>query len=671
MNRILAIVILALCPLIGLAQGCVPGTPQITCTPNLDLFVPAIGSPYWGTYINADLSLLDTAVGAKQGTLTLTTNGSSGAATLSGNVLNIPQYTGTVVSVSGTTNQIDVTNPTTTPVISLDSAVTTILNRAVQSTGPISSGFIPYASASNTLLNTAYANGNIDAGSIYNAIVDGGAAGNGTTDDTAALTAGCKAATAAGKIFYLPGNSFKVTGTVTCNPSGSAGNVIRIQGVPYVTQLVSTSATADILHLGNNHSCGGLTCGSIKGVNLVGPTSTPAQNGQRALVLDDLTQFVVDTVNVSNTDIGFDMIDNCYGSVYFNVRGGFFGNNNVGLYMRTGSQSGNQIFVNDSWISGKLAAVYMSAGADGLYVTRGQFSMINTTSATQAVFMIGIDYLTSAIGGVGTVSIDKVDTEGPGGWWIHSYGTVNLTLDKGDFLANGSNPTEGILKAENAATSRFELDNVEWGGSAGYAAAQPITISGDYGNSFLHTQGWNANAGSLSFNGAAWQTNYAMDPLVISNALGGEVYGAADYRPYNSINSTHYQDGLFWQNASGVPQVSTNAATASPKWNSLIVGNSETIASSATPTFTITALQSFNILTVNVTSFTLAAGYDGQPKVLTFCQNSTGGYTITPPSNVHGFFNVGLIASKCSSQSYSYSVSQTAWLAASPGVINE
>ena len=186
-----------------------------------------------------------------------------------------------------------------------------------------------------------------DTGSLYNAIVDGGAVGNGTTDDTAALTAGCKAATTANKIFYLPGNNFKVSGTVTCNPSGSSGNVIRIQGVPYVSTLTSTSATADILHLGNDHSCGGLTCGYIEGVNLVGPTSTPSQNGQRALVLDDLTQFTVDTVNASNTDIGFDAINDCYGARFINDRAGFFGNNNVGLYMRTGSQSGNQWFVRE------------------------------------------------------------------------------------------------------------------------------------------------------------------------------------------------------------------------------------------------------------------------------------------------------------------------------------
>lgn len=99
--------------------------------------------------------------------------------------------------------------------------------------------------------------------------------------------------------------------------------------------------------------------------------------------------------------------------------------------------------------------------------------------------------------------------------------------------------------------------------------------------------------------------------------------------------------------------------------------NSETIASSTTPTFTINTLQSYNVLTANVTSFTLAAGADGQPKTLTFCQNATGSFTVAAPTNVHGFFTVGATASKCSVQPFIYSISQTAWLATSPGVINQ
>jgi hypothetical protein len=101
------------------------------------------------------------------------------------------------------------------------------------------------------------------------------------------------------------------------------------------------------------------------------------------------------------------------------------------------------------------------------------------------------------------------------------------------------------------------------------------------------------------------------------------------------------------------------------------LASAETVAFSATPTFSITTRSSSITLSGNVTSFTLAAGLDGQEKTLTFCQNATGGFTVTPPGSVRGFFTVGTTAGKCSSQHFTYSAAQSAWLADSPGVTNE
>lgn len=102
-----------------------------------------------------------------------------------------------------------------------------------------------------------------------------------------------------------------------------------------------------------------------------------------------------------------------------------------------------------------------------------------------------------------------------------------------------------------------------------------------------------------------------------------------------------------------------------------IVASEEVVPSSATPTFSISVRASSNLLTQNVTSFTLAAGAPGQEKTLTFCQNASGNFTVVPPVNVHGFMTVGVTLSKCSSQHLTYSSAQTAWLADSVGVINE
>jgi hypothetical protein len=103
----------------------------------------------------------------------------------------------------------------------------------------------------------------------------------------------------------------------------------------------------------------------------------------------------------------------------------------------------------------------------------------------------------------------------------------------------------------------------------------------------------------------------------------------------------------------------------------LLVASEEAVSFSATPTFSTTYRESTIVLTANITNFTLASGTAGQEKTLTFCQNATGGYTVAPPGNVRGFFAVGTTLSTCSSQHFTYNSTQTAWLADSPGVINE
>jgi hypothetical protein len=132
----------------------------------------------------------------------------------------------------------------------------------------------------------------------------------------------------------------------------------------------------------------------------------------------------------------------------------------------------------------------------------------------------------------------------------------------------------------------------------------------------------------------------------------------------NVVGYLHFRflgQGLF-----GAPSTVAEVCTSTPT-----VGSSETVTFSTTPTFSLSARASILTLAANVTSFTLAAGADGQEKTLTFCQNGTGGFTVAAPANVHGFLTVGTTASKCSAQHYTYSAGQAAWLADSPGVANE
>jgi hypothetical protein len=94
-----------------------------------------------------------------------------------------------------------------------------------------------------------------------------------------------------------------------------------------------------------------------------------------------------------------------------------------------------------------------------------------------------------------------------------------------------------------------------------------------------------------------------------------------------------------------------------------LTGGSETVAYSATPTFSTSTRVSVLTLAGNVSTFTLASGVDGQEKTLFFCQNGTGGYTVAAPSNVRGFLpNVGTVANKCNGQHLIYIAPLSAWM---------
>ena len=132
-------------------------------------------------------------------------------------------------------------------------------------------------------------------------------------------------------------------------------------------------------------------------------------------------------------------------------------------------------------------------------------------------------------------------------------------------------------------------------------------------------------------------------------------------------NST---DAILWIPAAPVNHMCTWTAVPIAALVGVISSN-EVIASSTTPVFTTGTRSSETLVTASITTFTLPAGADGQEKTLTFCQNATGGYTVGHPANVRGFGTVGVTASLCSSQHFTYHVSQTAWLADSSMVINE
>lgn len=100
--------------------------------------------------------------------------------------------------------------------------------------------------------------------------------------------------------------------------------------------------------------------------------------------------------------------------------------------------------------------------------------------------------------------------------------------------------------------------------------------------------------------------------------------------------------------------------------------SNENLSFSATPTFSASTTSSRIALSGNITSFSLAAGTDGQNKCLEFTHDATSNaYTVTEPSNVVGLMPIGSVASKRNAQCFTYFSTDALWIADSPGVTNQ
>jgi hypothetical protein len=229
----------------GLPAGAA-GTPGTPATPNtatapLTIANNVISIPAATDLVDGYLSHADhAAFSAKQAALTLTTTGTSGAATLIGSTLNIPSYapgTGTVTSVSSANGNATVATPTTTPVITIVSAPKLTTARTINGTSFDGSANITVTAAAGTLTGSTLASGvSVPASQVT------GLAASATTDTTNAsnITTGTlpTAATAA-----LTGDVTKAAGTSATVVT--AVNGVTVTGTPGAGQVITaTSATA-------------------------------------------------------------------------------------------------------------------------------------------------------------------------------------------------------------------------------------------------------------------------------------------------------------------------------------------------------------------------------------------------------------------------------------------
>ena len=246
-------------------------------------------------YVSGVTSAIQTQLNAKQGTLTLTTTGTSGAATLVGNTLNIPNYagsTGTVTAVSVVNaNGVSgsVANPSTTPAITI--TLGAITPTSVNGTTATEIGYVSgVTSAIQTQINGKQAAGNY----ITDLNGDGFATGPGNAAFTLATTNSNVGTfgsssqvgrfTVNGKGLITSASAVTITPAAIGAPAGSGNSTGTNTGDQTITltgEATGTGTGSFPVTLTNSAVTGKALTGFISGSGTVAATDTILQAVQK------------------------------------------------------------------------------------------------------------------------------------------------------------------------------------------------------------------------------------------------------------------------------------------------------------------------------------------------------------------------------------------------------
>jgi hypothetical protein len=326
--------------------------------------------------------------------------------------------------------------------------------------------------------------------------------GDGIKDDSDSLQAAIDKAVEKGIPVRVPKGTYRTTkGLVAVATNfvmygdGGTLSVIKVDGYGY-----------DALVIGPGVSGSGVQpSGWIGDLDIEGPTSW-ITGTTAALKLDGMRQFQVANVTVKRMPIGFDAINNCYGSSWNNCR---FDLGGLGVNIRTGPQSGSDLAFDKMWLRGKDGSIWVAPDAGGIHFENGQLTGGNNQGADNhdvGVVVLGKDYLTGTTGNVGNVDFENIDFEGS--MYINqirTYGQVNLQVAKSSFLStaltSAAEKPLGIIKMTNALQSRITLITNTVSGD--WKSAKSIDIQGQ--GSVLNIIEMNTNMvnGTVRFNGQA------------------------------------------------------------------------------------------------------------------------------------------------------------------------
>ncbi|MNW45736.1 hypothetical protein D3C74_230080 [compost metagenome] len=236
-----------------------------------------------------------------------------------------------------------------------------------------------------------------------------------------------------------------------------------IRGVPGKTIIRTTDPSITAFRLGPGAVGSGMdSSGFLEDIIFEGPGDRPTTLSV-GLFLDGLRFFSVRGVTARKFDVGFDLLNNCYGTEFYKCKT-LFGSTNVGIRLR-GQQpdgtwgSGSDITLANCWFHGNLAGYWIEKDGGGYHFIRGQVSAGHNLAADTDIagaIVMGANYEdpTNAAfyGDAGNVSVYGVDVEGfKRCYAIRSFGRINFMSFGSSYLAtSATNVAMGVIKATGA-----------------------------------------------------------------------------------------------------------------------------------------------------------------------------------------------------------------------------
>ena len=298
-----------------------------------------------------------------------------------------------------------------------------------------------------------------------------GADPTGKTDSYTALQNAINTAISTSSELDIPTGTYMVSKGLVATSNAfrmrcAGANVTSIaaSAAGYNTLVVGTGTTG--LSIGPN--------GYISDCKFSGAGKPSVSDGHSALQLNGAVQYDVRNVTVDYADIGIDLINNNFGSQFTNVRGGFAGDLNVGINLRTGSQSGSDLVFNNPWITGQIAGVYIAGGGGGYHFFGGQIGAGSGTFAavdTSGAIVMGKDYLSGATG-ESSADFHGTSFESTNFAWVfRTFNQINLSLTGiSANPASSSSPAIGFFKGDSMNNSHVTLTATTLSGNWSNAA---------------------------------------------------------------------------------------------------------------------------------------------------------------------------------------------------------